>query len=562
MLLYIFLFLLLVVIVVLIVRKVSKPALSQYCQTNSDCPASDYCTSNPEMGGKSQCFPLDKKFCGFDPPTSLVKCDPKDPDSCSGCLNTPAFGCVVVDDSHPYIWKQGEKKINIPNSPTGFGWCLPNIVNRDVTCNNFTADYVLEQVGDNSYQWACHCKYPNLFDKTPGSDDCTVVRACGGSSNPVSLIVPTQNSCKVDSDCKEGVCRSPMIPAPCGYDNGNSGLEPSVDCSKEGSSCFCHVPWQGKVTEEIDPLAGRCECREGDIFQCLRRASDYTEMNCVQSTCGVWPTKTSGCNNCPPSSGSGTPCICCDCPTGYLSCPGDIPNQNTNLITYCQNTGATCIEDPCSAGAPGGHFDYKSGECVCPDGYASVQDDLSPVFRRCENLCKANGQCSNRGTCYVTKDEAGKSIALCKDCSCPYTNDGDDKTCMCMGISSTLLPEGSDCCHDSECCSQDCRNADCHDEYYPTKGKCTFGAVVMPNNPCVPVTPPAPVKCDSENTCPAKQTCCKDPSKSWVCCPLEDAVCCDDGLHCCPNDYPICDPSIKGCRNKDNTKSVPWSGAK
>jgi hypothetical protein len=34
---------------------------------------------------------------------------------------------------------------------------------------------------------------------------------------------------------------------------------------------------------------------------------------------------------------------------------------------------------------------------------------------------------------------------------------------------------------------------------------------------------------------------------NWGCCPMADAVCCDDHLHCCPSDLPVCDTDMGRC---------------
>lgn len=61
------------------------------------------------------------------------------------------------------------------------------------------------------------------------------------------------------------------------------------------------------------------------------------------------------------------------------------------------------------------------------------------------------------------------------------------------------------------------------------------------------------VQCgDSEYGCKKGTTCCTSGSESedWVCCPYEDAICCNDkGGHCCPVGYPICDVKHKKCKD-------------
>uniref|UniRef100_A0A3P9IZN1 Granulin a n=1 Tax=Oryzias latipes TaxID=8090 RepID=A0A3P9IZN1_ORYLA len=42
------------------------------------------------------------------------------------------------------------------------------------------------------------------------------------------------------------------------------------------------------------------------------------------------------------------------------------------------------------------------------------------------------------------------------------------------------------------------------------------------------------VPCDGSTSCPDQTTCCKTQEGGWACCPLPEAVCCEDFIHCCP----------------------------
>ena len=42
---------------------------------------------------------------------------------------------------------------------------------------------------------------------------------------------------------------------------------------------------------------------------------------------------------------------------------------------------------------------------------------------------------------------------------------------------------------------------------------------------------------DGVSECPDGNTCCKLSSGQYGCCPLPNAVCCSDNLHCCPSSY-------------------------
>lgn len=77
---------------------------------------------------------------------------------------------------------------------------------------------------------------------------------------------------------------------------------------------------------------------------------------------------------------------------------------------------------------------------------------------------------------------------------------------------------------------------------YPTK--------TSPNPP--PSPPPGPTKCSLLTSCAAGETCCCAKKflglcLSWKCCGLSSAICCKDGRHCCPFDYPICDMKRSLC---------------
>ncbi|XP_010458294.1 PREDICTED: low-temperature-induced cysteine proteinase-like [Camelina sativa] len=74
-----------------------------------------------------------------------------------------------------------------------------------------------------------------------------------------------------------------------------------------------------------------------------------------------------------------------------------------------------------------------------------------------------------------------------------------------------------------------------------------------PNPP--PPSPPGPTKCNLFTSCSAAETCCCAKNLfglcfSWKCCEIESAVCCKDGRHCCPHDYPVCDTTRSLCLKK------------
>uniref|UniRef100_A0A8C2BYT0 Granulin a n=1 Tax=Cyprinus carpio TaxID=7962 RepID=A0A8C2BYT0_CYPCA len=63
------------------------------------------------------------------------------------------------------------------------------------------------------------------------------------------------------------------------------------------------------------------------------------------------------------------------------------------------------------------------------------------------------------------------------------------------------------------------------------------------------------VPCDSTKSCPDGSTCCKTKEGGWACCPLAQAVCCDDFIHCCPHGT-TCNVAAGSC--DETSGSQPW----
>jgi hypothetical protein len=58
--------------------------------------------------------------------------------------------------------------------------------------------------------------------------------------------------------------------------------------------------------------------------------------------------------------------------------------------------------------------------------------------------------------------------------------------------------------------------------------------------------------CKDGSTCYVTSTCCLTPSGAVGCCPYENATCCSDGLHCCPQGY-TCDLARGQCVMGNNS---------
>uniref|UniRef100_A0A672LR92 Granulins-like n=1 Tax=Sinocyclocheilus grahami TaxID=75366 RepID=A0A672LR92_SINGR len=67
------------------------------------------------------------------------------------------------------------------------------------------------------------------------------------------------------------------------------------------------------------------------------------------------------------------------------------------------------------------------------------------------------------------------------------------------------------------------------------------------------------VPCNDTAACPDGttygNTCCKTQEGGWACCPLPEAVCCDDFIHCCSHGT-TCNVAAGSCDESSGSK--PW----
>lgn len=77
-----------------------------------------------------------------------------------------------------------------------------------------------------------------------------------------------------------------------------------------------------------------------------------------------------------------------------------------------------------------------------------------------------------------------------------------------------------------------------------------------PPMPPPPPPEPQPVDCDPTTACPPDTTCCCMSDYfgfcfQWACCPMPEATCCEDKVHCCPSDMPVCNVASGTCGKGD-----------
>ncbi|MEQ2294645.1 hypothetical protein AMECASPLE_006024 [Ameca splendens] len=128
--------------------------------------------------------------------------------------------------------------------------------------------------------------------------------------------------------------------------------------------------------------------------------------------------------------------------------------------------------------------------------------------------------------------------------SCP-----PDTTCCFMASFKKWgccpLPKAVCCADGSHCCPE---NYKCNED----KTTCIKGEVEIPWYTKIPAVTSVQadysnVRCDMDHQCPKHTSCCRLFTGEWGCCPLQNAVCCSDKEHCCPQGY-ACNVFSKTCQ--------------
>ncbi|XP_004451613.1 progranulin [Dasypus novemcinctus] len=246
------------------------------------------------------------------------------------------------------------------------------------------------------------------------------------------------------------------------------------------------------------------------------------------------------------------PVACCrDAGGASYSCCSPLLDKRPSWLTVLSRPlGPPCqIDAHCSAGSSCLLTDSGTSSC-CPFPEAVACRD----GRHC---CPRGFHCSANGrSCFRSSDASSLGAIQCPDSrfECPSSS-----TCCTMLDGSwgcCPVPQAS-CCEDKvHCCphgtSCDLAHARClsptgfHPLSLKTPAQRTNKAVALLTAVLCP---------DAQSQCPDGSTCCELPSGKYGCCPMPNAICCSDHLHCCPQDT-ICDLIQGRCLSKGNATAL------
>lgn len=310
----------------------------------------------------------------------------------------------------------------------------------------------------------------------------------------VALVVLCPDGSMCSDSQNEGTTRAlPMITVFCTEQKGCPEEYSCVKTPMDGSACC--------------PLAQGASCRDG--HHCCPSGT-----HCSEDGHSCLPASNQSAVVCPDGAS--------ECPSGSTCC--QMVDQTWGC---CPLEKATCCMDHLHCCPQNTQCDLVHGTCVS-------QDKVVPMFKKVparmklqtsvqvlRTPCKDGSSCPDGSTCC----EMGEHSFGC----CPLIS------AVCCGDHIHCCPSGTTC----DIAHKKCVSADSE-------------------TPMVKKIPAlreeATVRCDATTTCPGSTTCCRLASGDWGCCPYPQAVCCPDGVHCCPGGY-ICLSDT--CQQGQD--SIPWA---
>ncbi|CAK6438227.1 unnamed protein product [Pipistrellus nathusii] len=368
---------------------------------------------------------------------------------------------------------------------------------------------------------------------------------------PTALSRHLGRPCQVDAHCSPGYSclltvlgTSSCCPFPeavsCG--DGRHCCPRGFHCSADGQSCFRRP--------DANPL-GAVQC-PGSQFECPNSST------CCIMADGAWgccPIPQAACcedktHCCPRGATCDLAHTRCLTATGSLPLAQKVPARRTDAAgVLCPDGQSQCPDGSTCCEMPSGEY----GCCPIPNAIC-CSDHLHccPQDTVCD-LAQSKCLSQENATDLLTKLPARRvqDVKCDTETSCP-----EDYTCC-------RLPTGAwGCCPfvQAVCCSD---HQHCCPQGYTclAGGQCQRGNRIVAGLEKVPASRASSSQrndtdCDKHTSCPVGQTCCQSLSKSWACCRLPHAVCCEDRQHCCPNGY-TCNVKARTCEKAVDAAHLP-----
>ncbi|XP_069093994.1 progranulin isoform X6 [Pleurodeles waltl] len=527
-----------------------KDFSGKFCPNKATCPLEYSCITTPV--GLYGCCPWEEAVSCDDgrhccPQDFLCSADGR------SCLRRPVFGLV-----NAIVCPDGESEC--PNESTccempDHSWgccpmpqatccedkvhCCPHSSTCDVahgSCNSPDGEKPMwtKFAARKRASWE-----DELWENNPENNTPARVLCGDGSSCPDGT-----TCCKI-SDKKYGCC--PIVDAVC-CDDSEHCCPPETECDLSHNKCISETgssPMLIKTLAQEPHFAKAWPQKEivRDV-KCDDTASCQDGQTCCRLASGEW-----GC--CPLAKA-----VCCSdhihcCPSG-TTCDTEHEACNTNSESFpwvkkvraketSQNIDVQCDSTTyCNQGETCCRTASERWAC-CPLSQAVCCSDhihCCPSGTTCDTeheTCSTN----NVSIPWVSKVRA-KVPSQSSDVQCNATTHCSDGETCCKTPSGSWaccpLPQAVCCSDHMHCCPS---GYTCNVE----QETCLQGSWSVPWQTKIPIRmvelkyPSLSLKCDDKVFCEENETCCKTPGGEWACCPLPQALCCSDHIHCCPNGY-------------------------
>ncbi|KAJ7989490.1 hypothetical protein DPEC_G00305090 [Dallia pectoralis] len=296
------------------------------------------------------------------------------------------------------------------------------------------------------------------------------------------------------------------------------------------------------VAQAVSCSDGKHCCPQG--YQCSIDGS-----SCIKLTVPDIPVMCNdGKSECPEET------TCCETPEGSWGC--------------CPMLKAVCCEDKIHCCPDGSTCDIKQSKCI------SAREKEMPMWAKFPARARAEWENPKKVTTHIPDTTVTTSpVSLWKGAisSPPLTKANGvlcNETMSCEDRSTCCKTEQGDwaCCPlpEATCCS-DFIHCCAHGKKCNVPAQTCDDPSGMSSEPWLEKIPAVlqkgnrltNVPCDSTHACPDNTTCCKTDTGDWACCPIPEAVCCEDHVHCCPHGKK-CNLPAQTCDDPSGRSSEPW----